>query len=53
MKNYNGTRYMNFKAKESRIIRNIDKRTKKGVNHYDSTFNNYKTNKDGSRTWSF
>lgn len=55
-KNTGGNTLKNFKAKESRLVRIIDKREKTGENkeNVDTTFNNFHhMTTDGERVWSF
>lgn len=55
MKNYNGTRYVNFKSRENRLVSKIDRRDRDGRNreNVDNVYNNYRRTEDGSKVWSF
>ncbi len=54
-KNYEGTRFVNFKSRENRLIKKIDKRDRDGSNreNTDNVYNNYRRTEDGAKVWSF
>jgi hypothetical protein len=54
-KNYNGTRWNNFRKKFDREIDRIDRRDRTGKNreNVDNVYNNYRRNENGDKVWSF